>query len=216
MSTVSRPRASFKTAKKNIPGVQGRAQAMCDGIGNNSAMFVSPTITMVVFLGLITALAVAQQNVTATKAKGAATLRNTKRDAVWSAMETLRAYVQGLADTMSAESAASLIEAGGLVVWAVPAHPKAVLTATLTATPGDVHLDANASLLVGVASASKKVTFNWQWSGDGKTWNDCRSTPYANTDVLGLTPMSTYSFRVSVTIGKVTGAWSQAVSLLVH
>jgi hypothetical protein len=151
-----------------------------------------------------------QQAVTGTKARAPATLRNTKRDAVWTAMEILRAYVQGLADVMDAASAASLIEAAGLLVGAVPGHQKALLTATLTTTAGDVHLDAN-------ANAFRKVTFNWQWSGNnGQTWNDAHATPYANTDVLGLTLMSTYSFRVSVTIGKVTGAWSQAVSLLVH
>jgi hypothetical protein len=61
------------------------------------------------------------------------------------------------------------------------------------------------------------VTFNWQWSGDGgASWNDVRSTPYASTDVTGLALMTTYSFRVCVTVGKDVGPWSQAVSLLVH
>ncbi len=97
------------------------------------------------------------------------------------------------------------------------AHQKDILAAELTTTPGVVHLDANASLLVGPADASKNVTFNWQMSGDGgKTWTDLHSTPLGNTDVLGLALLSTYGFRVSVTIGKVTGAWSQPVSLLVH
>ena len=40
--------------------------------------------------------------------------------------------------------------------------------------------------------------------------------PYASTDVTGLTALTTYSFRVSVTIAKVTQPWSQAVSVLVH
>jgi hypothetical protein len=216
MSAASAPRASFGVKKKKVPAVLGRAQAMYNGITTNAAMFVSPTITMVAFLALITALSVAQQAVTGTKAKGAATLRNTKRDALWTAMGILRAYVIGLADTMTAEGAASLIEAAGMLVVATGVRAKAVLAAALTTTPGVVHLEANASILVGPAGASKKVTFNWQASTDGKTWNDLRSTPYANTDVVGLALMSTYGFRVSVTIGKVTGAWSQAVSLLVH
>jgi hypothetical protein len=190
---------------------------MYNGFTANVAMFASPPITMAAFLAVITALVIAQQNATGTKARGAASLRDTKRDAVWTAMDSLRAYIQGLADVVSADSAASLIEAGGLLVAATATHQKAPLTATLNATPGFVKLDANASLLTGRAAASKRVTFNWQWSADsGKTWNNAGSTPYASTEVTGLTPMTTYSFRVSVTIGKVTEAWSQAVSLLVH
>jgi hypothetical protein len=216
MSTISRPRGSFGVQKKDVPGVQVRAQAMHDGITANAATFSSPTITMVVFVGLITALAEAQQNAVGTKAKGSASVRDTKRNEVWTAMDLLRAYVQSLADALNADAAASLIESAGLVVASTGGHQKAALTATLTTSPGVVHLDANAALLVGPADAAKKVTFHWAWSGDaGKTWNDVRSTPYANTDIPGLAPMSTYSFRASVTIGKITGAWSQAVSLLV-
>ena len=144
-------------------------------------------------------------------------MRGTKRDALWTAMESLRSYVQGLADALPAVEAAALIEAGGLLVATTAVHKKAALAAKLTTTPGVVHLDANASLLLGPAAAHKKATFNWQWSGDaGKTWNDARSTPYGNTDVAGLALMTTHLFRVSATIGKVTGAWSDAVTLLVH
>jgi hypothetical protein len=190
---------------------------MHDAMVANAAMFTNPTITMVAFLALITALAVAQQNVTGTKAKGTGTLRNTKRDALWTAMEMLRTYVQVLADAMTAENAAALIEAAGMLVAGVATHQKATLTATLTTTLGVVRLDANASLLKGPAAASKKVMLNWQMSADsGKTWIDLHSSPYATTDVPGLTLMTTYSFRVSVTIGKTVGAWSQPVSLLVH
>jgi hypothetical protein len=217
MSTVSRPRASFGTTKRDVPGVLDRSQAMYNGFTNNIAMFGLPTITMAVFLALITALVTAHQHATSTKAKGSASLRNTKRDALWTAMDSLRAYAQGLADVASAENAVAIIEAAGMRVAATATHQKALLTATLTATPGVVRLDTNASVLTSKAAASKKVTFNWQWSSDGgKSWNSVSSTPYASTEVTGLTPMATYSFRVSATIGKVTEAWSQAVSLLVH
>jgi hypothetical protein len=217
MDTPTRPRASLGTGKKKVPAVQARAQTILDSMTANAAMFVSPTITMAAFLALIAALAVAQQQATGTKAKGSATLRNTRRDAVWTAMEMLRAYVQSLCDAMSADAATATIEAAGMLVAATAVHHKDVLTAKLTTTPGVVHLDANASLLAGPAFASKKVIFHWQWSVDaGETWHDVRSTAYANTDVVGLGLMSTYSFRACVNIGKVAGAWSQAVTLLVH
>jgi hypothetical protein len=213
MSTASRPRPSFGTTKRYIVAVLLRAQAMYAGF----EAFTSLPITMVAFLALITALANAQTNALTLKTRGLAALRNTKRDALWTAMGILSAYVQGLADTMSAENASSLIQSAGLVVAGTGARAKAILTATLTPAPGVVHLVANASLLAGKAAKSKRLTFNWEWSSDGgKTWNDAGSTPHANTDVTGLTLMTTYSFRVSVTTAKAAGAWSQAVGLLVH
>jgi hypothetical protein len=216
MNTEARPRASFGTTKKHVPGVLFRAQTMYGFILENVAMFASPTITMVMFLALISALSAAQQVVAGTRAKGAATLRNTKRDAVWTAMESLRTYVQGMADILTADNAAALIQAAGLVVVATSTHQKALLAATLTATAGTVHLVANRSMLVGPGGTSKKVAFHWQMSIDGKTWTDLLGTGYTSTDVTGLTLMTTYAFRVSVIVGKTVGAWSQPVSLLVH
>jgi hypothetical protein len=137
------------------------------------------------------------------------------REVLNTAKSSLQA-AQSLADGQSAQNAASLIEMAGLLVAAKGTRTKPVLAATLTATPGVVHIEANASALVGKADASKKVTFHWPWSADGKTWNDARSTPYASTDIAGLALESTPSFRVSVTIGKVDGPWSQAVSVHVH
>jgi hypothetical protein len=42
------------------------------------------------------------------------------------------------------------------------------------------------------------------------------STGYASTDISGLALMTEYRFRVSVTIGRDPGEWSQEVKLLVH
>jgi hypothetical protein len=71
---------------------------------------------------------------------------------------------------------------------------------------------------VGRANARKMAYFNWQWSADGgRTWNSVPPTPLASTEIPGLALLSTYSFRVSVTISKQpAGPWSDAVSLLVH
>ncbi len=218
MPTQARPRAGFGTTQKNIPGVIFRSKAMFSGFTNNAGLLGSPTITMVAFLVLINALIASQDVATQTKAKGSAAIRNTKRDAVWTAMETLQKFAQGMADVLTVDAAIALIEAAGLVVMKVGKRQKAALTAALTATQGNVLLEANRTLLAGAANAAKRVSFNWQWSGDGgKTWTSVTSTPYASTEIPGLTPLSTYSFRVSVTIGKqVAGPWSQAVTLLVH
>ena len=49
---------------------------------------------------------------------------------------------------------------------------------------------------------------------DGKSWTSLPSTPLADTEMTGLTPMTTYYFRVSVTISRVAGEWSQATSVM--
>jgi hypothetical protein len=217
MPEQSRPRGSFGTTKKNIPNVMFRSKAMYNGFSASVGMLGSPPISMQAFLALITALVSSQEVATETKAKGSAALRNTKRDAVWTAMEVLLKYAQSIADTMTVDNAISLFLAAGLLVTKVGAHQKAVLTAALTETQGNVLLEATRTLLVGKADASKKAYFNWQWSPDGgKTWNSATPTPLASTEIPGLTPLTMYSFRVSVTVSKVIGPWSQAVSLLVH
>ena len=211
MSNVNKPRAVFGVEKQDIPGVLIRAMAMYDGLVANASAFSSPTITMVAFLALVQALSASQQATKESKSKAITTTRNTKRDAVWTAMQSLQAYVQGLADVLRAQAAAQLIALAGLHVAGIPAHAKAVLTAILTVTAGTVHLEANRkALLAGTAHPNRKLFFNWEMSSNGgQTWTALPTTPYASTDVTGLTALTTYSFRVSVTIGKVTQPWTR-------
>jgi hypothetical protein len=216
MSTVIRPRATFGTTQTNTRGVLGRSQTMYSSISSNIAMFVGLPITMQAFLALITALAVAQQAATGTKAKGTAATRNSKRNAVWAAMLSLQSYVQGLSDSMSVVDGTTLIGNAGMLVAKAADRLKVVLASSLTTTPGLVHLAANHTALVGKANAHKKVMFCWEMSSDGKTWSALPPTPYASTTVSGLALMSTYWFRVSVQVGTTPGTWSQAVSILVH
>ena len=210
-----RPRATLGVGKDNRIGVLARAKIMYAAFIAALAMFPSPTVSMAAFLALIEAFDAAQQ-ATTSRAKGLASARDGKRDAVWTAMESLRSYVQGLADALTPNNAGALIEAAGLLVAGRGARAKAVLQASLTPTPGIVHLVANASILVG-GRRTKFVTFHWQWSSDnGKTWNDGGSTPLADTLVPNLTLMTLYQFRVAATVSRTTGAWSQPVGLLVH
>jgi hypothetical protein len=51
---------------------------------------------------------------------------------------------------------------------------------------------------------------------DGKVWTSVPSTPYAKTTITDLTALTTYLFRVSLTDKNGEGAWSQALSFLVH
>ena len=210
------PRGSFGTGKRNITAVLQRAQTMHDGWVTNAAKLGTPPITPQAFQTLITNLSEAQQLATGTKTRGATSARNSARNDLWTAMQTLLINAQGLADALPAQDAVALLEAAGLVVAKKGTRAKAVLAATLTSTPGTVLVVANRSLLVGKARAHKHALFCWMWSTDGKTWNSVAPTPYAHTEIPGLTLMTTYLFRVSVTVADETDPWSQAVSLLVH
>ncbi len=216
MSTTPKPKASLGTTKEDTPGVLTRAHLMYTAILAAIGTFPSPTVTMVAFLALIQALETAQQ-AAATRAKGLAAVRDSKRDALWSAMLSLRAYVQSIADLASHTDAITVIQSAGLLVAAVGDHHKPILQAKLTTSQGVVDLYANATQLVGPANRHKKTYFSWQWSGDGgKTWSTATTTAYASTQVVGLLPMTQYLFRVAVTVAKTTGEWSDTVGLLVH
>jgi len=212
---MSGPTASYGTKKRHIPGVIFRAQAMYDGITANISLFGALPLDMAAFLALLTALVLVQQRATETRTRGTASQRNVARDLVWAAMETLRVHVQGLAGAVSAENAGALIEAAGLRVGGAPTYPRLPLMARLTDESGAVHLAALPTLLVGKAAAARCTLFDWQWSSDGATWHDAPPTPNASTDITGLAPMTTYSFRVRVTVGTAAGAWSRPVSIVV-
>ncbi len=93
------PKASFGTPKVNYPGVLARAGLMHDALVLAAALFAVLPITMAAFLALIQAAATAQ-SAAATRAKGLASVRDQKIDALWTAMNTLKTYVQGLANAM--------------------------------------------------------------------------------------------------------------------
>ncbi|HTB74932.1 MAG TPA: hypothetical protein VK762_16900, partial [Polyangiaceae bacterium] len=155
-TTSKKPRAVTGCTRQHSPGVLSRAKIMYTAILAAIAQLPNLPITMAAFLALIQALDTAQGNMKA-KPRGLASVRDTKRDDVWTAMQTLRTYVQSLADALSAPEATALIELAGLLVAGVPNHIKPFLEAKPTTLPGVVRILANAGLLVG--SSSKKTTF---------------------------------------------------------
>jgi hypothetical protein len=183
----------------------------------NSGTFTSPTVTMAALALLIEAYDTAQEAMPA-RTTGLAPARNVKRDNLWTALVSLKTYVQGLVDNLTPDAGIALISAAGMVVSKVGVRVKALLTATLTTTPGMVHLVANELLLVG-PNNHKQVTFKWRSSPDGgKTWTNGEPTPVCETDLTGLTLNTEYAFQVAVTVGKTKkmSAWSESVTLLVH
>jgi hypothetical protein len=203
MTKPIRPKPSLDVTRTNVPGVLARAGIMETAIVLAAALFPGLPITMAAFLLLIQAAAAAQ-SAAATRTRGLATLRDTKVDALWTAMLSVRTYVHSLASTLDATSAASLIEAAGLVVSKAHTRVKLLFSATYVPATAIVHLSVNATLLLGKRT-SKKTNFTYAWSADGgKTWSAGTTTGYASLDVPGLAA-GTYLFRVFATVGKTPG-----------
>jgi hypothetical protein len=212
-STNHRVRATLGINKKKIPALLALAKAIYDAMLANPTLVPAPKPALAVLLALITALDPAPRAV-ATRAKGMAAVRDQKRDALITGLESQRMYVQTLCDA-NPEQAVALIKAAAMSVARVTTRDKPVLQAKPGTAPGSVILVANERLLVG-RGVHNKALFNWQMSADGgKTWTPLAATPLATTEVSGLTSLTTIAFRVCVTVGKVTGEWSQAITVLV-
>ena len=214
MPTTHRTRVALGLSRAHILALIVGAMAIYNAMTQNASMFPSPTIALAVLLAQIQALQTAHQAVK-TRALGLAQIRDNKRDILWTSLEILVKYVQGLCDA-SPELAATLIKGAAMQIAGKAVRAKPILQAHLGPVPGTVILLANATLLTN--KTRKRVLYNWAWSGDGgKTWNQVASTPYAETEIPNLPLMATYAFRVCVTIAKnPPGEWSQSISLLVH
>jgi hypothetical protein len=212
MRSPHRTRAVLKAKKTNILFLLMLAKAIHAGFSANPTLLPSPPVQLAVLLDLIQKLDDAQQNL---KKIGAAA-RNVARDALYTALESLRMYVQELCDAgATPEQAAALITAAGMKVALVGSHPKPVIGVKLILPAGSVAVSANAGLLC--KSGKKKTFFNWQFTTDGgKSWNGVPSTPDAHTTIANLPLLTVCGFRVSITDTAGAGAWSEMVTILVH
>ncbi len=142
------------------------------------------------------------------RAPGSAQARDVAKAAVENDMIGLRGYVWGVALLNLAEALA-IIASSGLPLRRSYTRQKAQLAALMGATPGEVVLRAKA--------AGRHVIYEWQLSLDGgRTWAAIGVTNVANTTLAGQTPGTTCTFRFRATVKRVTGEWSQIVSLFVH
>ena len=209
-----RVRAVLTLPKSKVATLLAIAKTVYNAFQSNSGLLPQPNPPMVAVQGQIQSLDTAQQ-ATSTRAKGTVATRNAKRDVLVTSLESWRMYVQTLCDA-NPEQAEPLIAAAGMTVAKLPSRAKPVLAVRLGIASGSVILEANATLLVG-RGVKKHASYAWQYSADGgKTWTNAPTTPLASTTIEGLTPLTTYAFRVAATVSKTVGAWSQAVTLIVH
>jgi hypothetical protein len=207
-------RVVMKLKKNAFNILLGQLWAIYVAMDANQAQFPNPVVALATFLTLWQTASTAQK-LAQTKEPGSAKARTAAFVPLLTAAESLRAYVEALCQSLNAEQAAALAAAAGMKIVASPSRSKPALQANRGSLSGVVVLIANALLLAGNGRGRK--LFNWAWSADGgKTWVALPATTDAVTSVSGLTPLTTYLFRVSANTRKVAGAFSQAVSLIVH
>jgi hypothetical protein len=182
------------------------AQSLATSMTGN-ASFPSPNPTLATLQANITALSNAETAVLA-RTKGAVQDRNAKLATLKTDLETLKAYVQGVADAANPTSAASIVESAGMTVRKITLHDKPALGVKQGSVSGTVNLAAKAP--------AHRASYAWQYSTDQKTWTSAPQTLQAKTGVSGLTAGTTYYFRVQVLTMTGEGDWSQIVSLLVR
>jgi hypothetical protein len=217
MTKMRRVRAVLGINKHNIPAVLTRAQAMHNGLDADKVTYAGANPALPTFLTYIVNLTTAQQAVV-TRVKGAAAARDVQRDILFTAMDTERIFVQGLADA-SPGHALALIQNAGLLVAQVTAHSKPILKLALGKQPGSVDCDANVGLLIGAGTAKPRQSkfFNWSYTLDGgKSFLTAPSTPTGKTTLFNLPLLTQVGVRINLNNMSGPGEWSQVVYILVH
>jgi hypothetical protein len=215
MAIAHRARGVLKIKRRKTVSAVGRANAMCVGIDDNTALFPSPPVTTSAIQTQVGIVNKAETLAT-TRAKGSASARDVQLNLLVGMMETDLTYLQGIADKSPTwDQAVATLQAGGVLVATVPNRVKAILEISQGPTAGSVLLDANAAVLT--AGLKGGFFFNWESTLDGKTFVTLPSTPKSKTSVANLTPLTSYGFRVSVTNSDgIPGTWSQIIYFLVH
>ena len=214
MGNILRYRAVLGLEPRNYPQVEERGQTIFGGLSGRPDLFVTPSPTLAVFQAKFAAFTSAQHAAVATRARGTAAARKACAGEFITCLETSRTYVQGLMDASTPDQATILATAAGMFLARASAYSKPALQAQQAAPSAAVEIQAHVGMLTNYSG--HKVFFNWQSSADGgKTWVNAPSTPYGHTSIAGLTPLTTYAFRVSVTDAGGQGEWSQAVTLFV-
>jgi hypothetical protein len=145
--------------------------------------------------------------VAASRLRGAAAARNGKLQVVATDPETLRSFLQSLADTHPAEGPA-LIERAGMSVKASSGHGKGLFELKPGAVPGAVHRYARA--------VRTRASYDGSYAIDEITWTRLESTVRADVVLPELTPGLRYFFRWRRVTRAGKGDWSRVVSFLVE
>ncbi len=190
---------------KRIPDLILYANNIVQKLTGNPA-FPTPTPTLAALTAAVADLHNAE-TAALSRAKGAATVRDTKRTVLIALLQQLRGYVQAMADA-TPEDGAAIIQSAGLAVRKIAVRAARAFAAKQGSVSGTAKITA--------VSAGHRSSYEWQYSVDGgKTWVAAPATIQAKTTVGGLASGTTVQFRYRTVTKAGEGDWSQAVALLV-
>jgi hypothetical protein len=203
--------------KNDIPDVLSGGKSIQTKMTLSAGIFTNCNPTMQILGQQLADLEVAHLVVTSTKAKGAATARDAKRDIVWSSLDSERAYVQILCDN-SPENALVYAELAGMAVVETGKRVKPILELILTTAPGTIRCEANASQLTGPGGGKRRSRcYLWRYTVNGAAqYTMADPTSVARTILTGLPVGATVAVQVAVKDPAGVGEWSQAVITLIH
>ncbi len=207
MPTIKAPHRSIVSLAlpKTVPALISYAEQVVKAMTNNPS-FPTPAPTLAVISQAIDDLQAAEA-AALSRTKGAVQARNDKRTALVKLLETLKTYVQNVADTNN-ETAPTVIKSAGLAVRKSPTRRPHVFAVQEGSISGSVKLST--------PSAGARSSYLWQYSADGgKTWVDVPGTVQAKTTVAGLPAGTTVQFRYRAITKTGQGDWSAPVSFLV-
>jgi hypothetical protein len=207
MATQKAPHRSIVSLAlpKTVPALISYAEQVVKAVTNNPS-FPNPSPTLAVITQAIDDLQAAEA-AALSRFKGAVQARNDKRSALVKLLETLKTYIQNVADTNN-ETAPTVIKSAGLAVRKSPTRKPHVFTVQEGSISGSVKLST--------ASVGARSCYLWQYSADGgKTWIDVPATIQAKTTLTGLPAGNTVQFRYRAITKTGQGDWSAPVSFLV-
>jgi hypothetical protein len=173
---------------------------------SNNPVFASPPVPYADLAAKIAALQAAEAY-TLTGTHGAAAARNAQFVQVWSRLEQLKSYVQGLAD-QSLESAAVIIETAGMNVKKSSGHGRALFKVVPGPNPGTVKVFG--------AREKTRASYEWQYSLDGITWLTGAWTVKASAVITGLEQGKKYLFRFRTATSAGMSNFSQVLTLVLQ
>jgi len=188
-----------KVVAQIITFVQGVVTAM-----TGNPKFPSPSPALSLVTAAIAALAVAE-SAALTRAKGTATTRNDKKAALVALLQSLRTYVQNVADA-DTENSANIIQSAGFAVKKTAVHKPRTFEVVQGALSGTAK--------VVCPTAAHRASYDWEYSTDaGKTWIALPSTLQAKTSITALAQGSTVMVRFRAVTKAGVADWSQPASL---
>jgi hypothetical protein len=190
---------------RRIPQDLVFAQSVANAMKGN-AYFPSPEPSIATLEADIAALAAAEPEAL-TRGKGAREARDARYVVVRDDLQSLRIYVQIIANQVPNEGPA-IIESAGMFVKRVGHFMKPILEARMGLPSGVV-------LLIALAQGDR-VAYKWQYSLDQTTWVDLPDTLQAKTTVSGLPENTMVFFRLQCLTKDGLGDFSDVVAFFVR